>query len=110
MKRLLPMHGFMVLDISNAAEPVEVSRLALSASYRPHGTAWGPKTQRLVVTSAGMPEDRSYLLKLDSRTGALTLDDAFRGTDGKIGFTFAEREWPHGWTGVGAPHGAVCSR
>ena len=47
--------------------------------------------------SAEYPE-RLYLLKLDSATCALTLDDAFRDTDGKIGFGFANRQWPHGWT------------
>jgi hypothetical protein len=110
IQSVLAMHGLIVLDISNAAKPVEVSRLVLSDSYNPHWTAWGPKQQRLVATSAATPEDRVYLLKLDQTTGALTFDDAFRGADGKVGFTFAEREWPHGWKGLGAPHGAVFSR
>jgi hypothetical protein len=101
------MHGFIVLDVANAAKPVEVSRLTPSDSYNPHWTAWGPKTQRLVVTSGS---NRLYLLKLDLATGALSVDDAFRGTDGKIGFTFADREWPHGWKGSGVAHGAVFSR
>ena len=110
IQSVLAMHGLIVLDISNAAKPVEVSRLVLSDSYNPHWTAWGAKQQRLVATSAATPEDRVYLLKLDQTTGALTFDDAFRGADGKVGFTFAEREWPHGWKGLGAPHGAVFSR
>ena len=42
--------------------------------------------------------------------GALTLDDAFRDTDGQVGFSFANREWPHGWNGSGLPHGVVFSR
>jgi hypothetical protein len=50
------------------------------------------------------------LLKLDEKTGALRIDEAFRDTDGKVGFSFAKREWPHGWTGEGTPHGAVFSR
>jgi hypothetical protein len=45
-----------------------------------------------------------YLLKLDEESGALTIDDAFRGPDGKPGFSFAEQAWPHGWTGEGALH------
>jgi hypothetical protein len=101
------MHGFIVLDVTNAAKPVEVSRLALSETYDSHWTAWGAKTQRLVVTSGA---DRLYLLKLDSATGALSLDDDFRGTDGKTGFTFADRKWPHGWSGTAMAHGAVFSR
>jgi hypothetical protein len=68
------------------------------------------RRQRLVVTSGHTPEDRLYLLKLDQATGALSVDDAFRDTDGKAGFSFAEREWPQSWKGVGAPHGAVFSR
>ena len=101
------MHGFIVLDVTNAAKPVEVSRLALSETYDSHWTAWGAKTQRLVVTSGS---DRLYLLKLDRATGALSLDDDFRGTDGKTGFTFADRKWPHGWSGTAMAHGAVFSR
>ncbi|MGA7925152.1 MAG: hypothetical protein WCA20_04040 [Candidatus Sulfotelmatobacter sp.] len=107
------MHGLIVLDIANPGNPVEVSRLKLGDTYRPHWTGWDPKTQRLVVTSSmGSAEytERLYLLKLDPATGALTLDDAFRDTDGKIGFSFANRQWPHGWNGSGLPHGAVFSR
>ena len=106
-------HGLIVLDIANPAKPVEVSRLKLGDTYRPHWTGWDPKTQRLVVTSSMWTAEyteRLYLLKLDPATGTLTLDDAFRDTDGKIGFSFANRQWPHGWNGSGLPHGAVFSR
>ncbi|MEO7410744.1 MAG: hypothetical protein ABIU10_05420, partial [Sphingomicrobium sp.] len=101
--------GFVVLDIADAAKPVEVSRLVIAPGYGAHWTGWNRKTGRVVVTS-GKAGDRMYLLKLDSNTGALTIDDAFRGTDGKPGFSFASRAWPHGWTGEGKPHGAVFSR
>lgn len=104
------VHGFIVLDIADAAKPIEVSRLTLSAVYHPHWTAWDLETQRLVVTSGYTPEDRLYLLKLDQATGALGVDQAFRGEDGQAGFSFAARQWPHGWQGVGSPHGAVFSR
>ncbi len=104
------VHGFIVLDISDGARPVEVSRLTISGSYAPHWTGWDPRTQRLVVTSGATPEDRTYLLKLDPASGALTIDTAFRDADGQPGFSFAEREWPHDWKGVGAPHGAVFTR
>jgi 56kDa selenium binding protein (SBP56) len=104
------MHGLIVLDIARATNPVEVSRLKLSDTYNPHWTGWDAKAQRMVVTSNSAPGDRLYLLKLDQATGALTLDDAFRDTDGKPGFNFDNREWPHGWKGSGAPHGVVFSR
>jgi hypothetical protein len=105
-------HGLIVIDIANAAQPVEVSRLKLSDAYQPHWTAWDAKAQRLVVTSSRTsgPVERLYLVKLDPATGALTLDDAFRDTDGKVGVSFANREWPHGWNGSGLPHGVVFSR
>lgn len=104
------VHGFVVLDISEGTRPVEASRLSLGDTYAPHWTAWDPRTQRLVATSGSTPEDRTYLLKLDAATGALSVDTTFRDVDGLPGFSFAEREWPHGWKGVGAPHGAVFTR
>ena len=101
--------GFVVLDIADAARPVEVSRLVIAPGYGAHWTGLDRTTGRVVVTS-GHAGDRMYLLKLDPRTGALTIDDAFRDTDDKPGFSFASRRWPHGWTGEGKPHGAVFSR
>ena len=53
---------------------------------------------------------RLFLLKLDERTGQATLDTAFRDTDGKPGFNFDDRQWPHGWKGSANPHGVVFSR
>lgn len=103
-------HGLVVLDIASGAKPVEVSRLKLGDTYNPHWTAWDAKTQRVVVTPGLTPRGRLYLLKLDPATGSLTLDDAFRDTDGKVGFNFEDRDWPHGWKGTGLPHGAVFSR
>jgi hypothetical protein len=107
------MHGLIVLDIANAGKPVEISRLKLTDTYQPHWTAWDTKTQRIVVTSSLTPDapvERLYLMKLDPATGTLTLDDTFRDSDGKVGFGFADRQWPHGWTGSALPHGAVFSR
>jgi hypothetical protein len=101
------MHGLIVLDITYGAKPVEASRLQISDTFAPHWTGWDARTGRLVVTGS---EPRLYLVKLDSRTGALTMDDAFHGTDGKSGFSFDQQEWPHGWTGTGSPHGVVFSR
>ena len=101
------VHGLIVLDIGNPMKPVEVSRLTLSDSYNPHWTSWSAEADRLVVTSGETPADRLYVLKLDRVTGAVSLDTDFKDTDGKVGFSFAERIWPHGWRGVGIPHGAV---
>jgi 56kDa selenium binding protein (SBP56) len=104
-------HGLIVLDIANPASPVEVSRLQLSSDYSPHWTGWDPETQRLVVTpNADAPTHRLYLLKLDQSTGILTIDTAFHDDHNNPGFDFDNRQWPHGWNGSGAPHGAVFSR
>src|SRR5215218_3185337 len=102
------IHGYIVLDIAGGTKPVEVSRLTISEGYQPHWTAWDPKARRLVVTPQ-KSSGRMYLLKLDEATGALSIDPAF-SEDGTPGFSFAKRDWPHGWTGEGAPHGAVFSR
>lgn len=103
------IHGYSVLDISNGTKPVEVSRLSINDKYAPHWTGWDAKTHRLVVTS-GQSGDRMYLLKLDEAKGELRIDETFRDADGQPGFSFAKRDWPHGWTGEGKPHGAVFSR
>jgi hypothetical protein len=38
------------------------------------------------------------------------MDTAFHDADGKPGFNFADRDWPHAWKGSGLPHGVVFSR
>ena len=103
------IHGYVVLDIADGAQPVEVSRLIVSDSYQPHWTAWDAQTRRLVVTP-GKAGQRMYLLTLNEQTGKLAIDETFRDADGQVGFSFAKRAWPHGWTGEAAPHGAVFSR
>ncbi|MEO7637575.1 MAG: hypothetical protein ABIS16_08035 [Sphingomicrobium sp.] len=103
------IHGYIVLDIADGARPVEVSRLIINDKFEPHWTGWDAKSRRLIVTS-GRSGDRMYLLKLDEATGALSIDNAFRDADGQPGFSFGKRDWPHGWTGEGKPHGAVFSR
>jgi hypothetical protein len=102
------IHGLIVLDIAHGQSPVEVSRLSFGDDYLyPHWTGWDGKAQRLVVTGLST---RLYLLKLDQATGSLTIDDAFHDADGKAGFNFDDREWPHGWKGSGRAHGVVFSR
>ncbi len=101
------IHGLVVLDIANAAKPVEVSRLKISDTFKPHWTGWDARTQRLAVTGS---EPRLYLVKMDPATGSLTMDDTFHDADAKPGFNFADRDWPHKWKGTGSPHGVVFSR
>ena len=101
------IHGLIALDISNPEKPKEVSRLSLSDDFRAHWTGWDAKTKRLVTTGS---ENRLFLVKLDTETGMLSVDEAFRDDNGKPGFDLANRKWPHGWTGTGKPHGVVFSR
>jgi hypothetical protein len=103
------LHGFVVLDMSDGAHPREVSRLVISPDYAAHWTGVDRATNRVVITSE-RAADRTYVLKLDPASGALSIDTAFRDADGQPGFSFASRKWPHGWTGAGKPHGAVFSR
>jgi hypothetical protein len=98
--------GLIVLDISNGAAPVEVSRVKLEDNYFSHWTGWDAKARRVVVTG----NNRLYLLTLDDKTGALAVDTAFHDEQGKPGYNFVNREWPQGWTGTGRPHGVVFSR
>ena len=106
----LAVNGLVVLDIADGDRPVEVARLRLGDGYFAHWTGWDPKTRRLVVATGRKPEDRLYLVKLDPETGALALDESFRDADGKVGFSFVDRQWPHGWKGSALPHGVVFSR
>lgn len=104
------INGLVVLDLSDPAKPVEVSRLTVNDEYRPHWTGYDAKTGRIVVTSSRSTADRLYLLKLDAATGAISIDESFRDVDGAPGFGFMGRDWPHGWNGAATPHGAVFSR
>jgi hypothetical protein len=101
------IHGVIVMDISNPALPVEVSRVTLNGAMFTHWTGWDAKTHRLVVTGRDGP---LYLLKLDEKTGEVKVDKDFHDAKGRPGFDFADREWPHGWKGTGLPHGVVFSR
>ena len=102
-------HGLIVLDIANPSKPVEVSRLTIEDAFMPHWTGWDARTQRLVVTGYG-DDHRLFMVKLDQATGVAAMDTAFHDAGGKRGFSFDDRQWPHGWTGSAIPHGVVFSR
>nr|WP_295659653.1 hypothetical protein [Polymorphobacter sp.] len=102
------LHAIVVLDIRQGDRPVEVGRTTINPVIQPHWTVYDPVTRRLAVT--GHEEDRLYMLTFDERTGALAIDAAFRDVDGKTGFNFDGKTWPHGWSGSAVPHGVVFSR
>lgn len=103
------LHGLVVLDIADGAHPREVARTVIDPAYRPHWTVYDPATHRIGVTGE-TSEDRLMLLTFDPATGAIAVDTAFRGSDGKPGFDFSNRSWPHGWKGSAYAHGVVFSR
>ncbi|HEX4079157.1 MAG TPA: hypothetical protein VHX61_09835 [Rhizomicrobium sp.] len=102
------LHGLVVLDIRDGAQPVEVARVALDSAIIPHWTGHDAVTHRLAVT--GYDEDRLFMLTFHPETGALAIDAAFHDDKGKPGFDFDNRTWPHGWTGAAIAHGVVFSR
>jgi len=104
------LHTLIVLDIANGAKPVEVSRVKLADNVYPHWTGWDAKTNRVVVTTGRTGDPRLYMLKFDPSSGAISVDESFHDSDGKPGFNFSNRDWPHQWRGSGVPHGVVFSR
>lgn len=107
----VPAHPAVVsLDISDPANPREVSRLMLGPGDEPHWIALEPNTRRLVITGYGNLAARVLLATFDSATGALALDSRFRATGSATAGFSLKGPWPHGATGAGSPHGAVFSR
>lgn len=100
------------LDVSNPAKPVEVSRLVLGAKHFPHWIALEPNGERIVLGGGGGKLETLILIaKIDSKTGKLGLDEAFRENGaGQPGISFDRERWPHGSTGRAIPHGTVFSR
>ena len=103
------LHAVVVLDIRDGARPTEVARVVLDPDFSPHWTGYDAKTRRLAVTGY-TADHRLYLLTFDPDSGALAIDTAFHDEQGKPGFDFGKRVWPHGWTGAATAHGVVFSR
>lgn len=102
--------GLIVLDTSNPAKPVEVSRLKLGGRFpMPHWLAADRSSDRLVLT--GDSNSWALMLKLDPNSGALSIDERFRDrASGRLGAHFDRQKWPHGATGKAIVHGAVFRR
>ena len=96
------VNGLIVLDVSDPAKPVEVSRLELDAKayHMPHWVAADRSSDRLVVT--GSKQSWVLVLRLDPATGKLSIDQGFQAS-------FDRTTWPHGETGKAVVHGAVFS-
>jgi hypothetical protein len=102
--------GVVVLDVANPASPVRVSQLSLGADQFTHWLAWDEAGSRIILDSGGQ-DSRLFMLRLDRKTGSVTLDEEFRNPgSNRPGFSMSNFEWPHGFHGTGLPHGAVFSR
>lgn len=99
-------NGLIVLDVSDAARPKEVSRLSLPAKWHmPHWIGADRKNGRVAVT--GAKDGWLAMLKFDEATGRLSVDDKF----GEGGGIVMDREaWPHGKQGKAIVHGVVFGR
>jgi hypothetical protein len=97
------------LDVSDSSHPREVSSVQFDDRQAPHWLAFDPIGNRIVVANAGAePENRLWMLRIDRRSGALSLDETFKqaGSD-RAGISFERQNWPHGNTGAAIPHGSV---
>lgn len=101
--------GVVVLDVSDPGNPVKVSQLSLGEGQFTHWLAWDEIGSRIILNSGG-DDSRLFMLNFDRKSGALTLDTAFRNDGSDAGFTMSKISWPHGFHGTGLPHGAVFSR
>ena len=100
------------LDVSNPAKPVEVSRLVLGEKDYTHWIALEPNGERIVISGgSGTLKSRVLIAKINSKTGKLSLDEAFREKGSKeAGINFDRELWKHGKHGKAIPHGAIFSR
>ena len=100
------INGLVVLDVSDADRPVEVSRLSLPHGFHaPHWIAADRVTGRIAVT--GMHDSWLAMLNFDERNGQLSIIESF-GAGG--GVQFDRTDWPHGASGKAIVHGTVFSR
>lgn len=105
------LNGLVTLDVSDPAQPVEVSRLSLGSDDWPHWISLAPDGRRIVVTGYEGTRHRVLIVDFDPATGAMAVDVDFGSVDSdRPGVSFIRDVWPHGASGPGDPHGAVFSR
>jgi hypothetical protein len=97
------INGLIVLDVSDPANPKEVSRLSLPMKFHmPHWIGADRANGRIAVT--GGRASWLAMLKFDEATGALSIDERF-GDGGEV--QFDRPDWPHGEKGRAIVHGVV---
>lgn len=101
----------VALDISDPGAPREVSRVALGDDEVPHWISVSPDRRRVVITGYKALQHRVVIARFDSSSGALSIDERFREEGASTpGFRMDDKNWPHGGSAKGVPHGAVFSR
>ena len=99
------------LDVSDPAQPREVSRITLGKDDVPHWIGIEPNHQRVVITGYSGLLNRVLMARFDESTGKLTLDERFRAAgSAEPGIRMEGITWPHGGSAAAIPHGAVFSR
>lgn len=97
------------LDVTDLSRVREVSSVSFDERQSPHWVATDGK--RIVVANEPGGEPRLWMLRIDSSTGQLTLDESFRDAgSNRPGVSFDRDQWPHGATGRAVPHGTVFGR
>lgn len=98
----------VALDISDPANPREVSRLKTPVDFNPHWAATDPGSDRIVIGAELGGEHGMYLLTFDSVLGRLSFDETIISKQGRVGYIDLEdQDWPHGDTGAAWGHAAL---
>ncbi len=108
---IMPVGGMnmvLVLDITDPAAPKEVFRLKTPDHFAPHWLAKDERTNRLVLGAELGGEEGMYLLRIDTKTGALSFDPLVHDAKNGDGYLSLDREeWPHGKSGPAWAHAAL---
>ncbi len=105
------VNAVVSLDISDPAAPHEVSRVVLGAEDIPHWIAVSADHRRVAITGYGVMRNRIVIARFDPATGRLSLDARFREEGASApGFLLSGKDWPHGGSAAGIPHGVVFGR
>jgi hypothetical protein len=97
-------NALVALDVSDPAQPVEVSRLAFDATVHPHWLGADPAGRRLAMSSADKNDPTIRLVDFDQVTGKLSVPQAPRI------LRLNDLAWPDGFRGDVVPHGIVFGR
>ncbi|MCU1285867.1 MAG: hypothetical protein JWO13_2217 [Acidobacteriales bacterium] len=105
-------HSLTVFDISDPEHPLEVSRVTLDESQKPHWISMDPSGTRIVLNSDEKgPDHRLFIINFDKATGAVKLDERFRDAgSSRPGVSMNGKTWPHGFKDDAYAHGTVFSR